>query len=152
MWPWSTDLRLQPLLWASYTTHLTVCDSQLNSVKGWKEKRIKAVRFHMGYKLPVVCARICMFPVDILLTEFAINHITWHIEVVLKLLCSVLSGKVGVFPCFSCWLCWLFMQLFWHDWIVWGWVGVFVKWHTGGPTHWQPLGMFSRDKNFPLSH
>lgn len=51
-----------------------------------------------------------------------------------------LAGKVGVFllfflMLFSCWLRWLFMQLFWHDWIVWGWVGVFVKWHTGGPTH-----------------
>lgn len=39
---WSTDLRLQPLLWASYTTPITVHDSPLNAVYGRKEKEMEA--------------------------------------------------------------------------------------------------------------
>lgn len=39
---WSTDLRLQPLLWASYTTPITVRDSPLNVVYRRKEKAMEA--------------------------------------------------------------------------------------------------------------
>lgn len=45
----------------------------------------------------MVFACICRFPVDIILAEFAIQHITWHIAVVWKPLGSIIWGKLLFF-------------------------------------------------------
>lgn len=49
--------------------------------------------FHTGFRQEVVFAHIYMFLVDIVLTEFSKQHITWCTEVIWKLLGSVFWGK-----------------------------------------------------------
>lgn len=45
--------------------------------------------FHMDFRPQVTLALIYIFPIDMMLTEFARQRIKWLTEVVLKLLCSV---------------------------------------------------------------
>lgn len=86
--------------------------------------------FHMAFSMQVVLARIYTF----LLTEFTIQHITWHNKIILKLCGPVFRCKRRVLQCFLLSLlvsgsCFNILALFGRT--------VGVKWHMGGPAHYQ---------------
>lgn len=61
--------------------------------------------FCMGFKPQVVLAHIYMFPIDIMWTEFAIQHIMWCIKVTWKLLSSAVFWSKWQVTSFHCQLC-----------------------------------------------
>lgn len=68
------------------------------------------------------------------LTEFTIQHMTWRIEIILKLCGPVFGCKWRVSQCFLLSLlvsgsCFNMLALFGRT--------VGVKWHMGGPAHYQ---------------
>lgn len=52
---------------------------------------------HIGFRAQVVFVRISAVPIDVILTEIEIQHITWCTEVVWKWLGSVFWGNWPVF-------------------------------------------------------
>lgn len=93
--------------------------------------------FYMDFRPQVVLAHIYMFPIGIMRTEFAIQHITGRIEVVWKLLSSAVFWSKWQVTSFHCQHCRL-RRPPQHVCIVLGVLQVFEKWCTDGLTHLGP--------------
>lgn len=78
-----------------------------------------------------------MFPIDTMLTEFAVQHFTWWVKYIWKCLGSVFLGKFLFFCLFVCDFAGLSGSF--HVFALFG-----VK--AGGPTCQQLLRMFPQDK------
>lgn len=79
-------------------------------------------------------AGIYTFPIDVRLTDFATQHITWCTEVIQSLLHSVLWAKWRVSKRFFSGSSFNLLALFGSG------VTVFVEGRTGGRTHYGPTG------------